>query len=85
MEAEKVSYFDKDLQGYGAFMPELREEYAAKFAVRFPRTLVDWSHEKMGRVKSRNVCAYDTLRQKLSRERSAEELPRPKAQKTLYR
>ena len=85
LEAENINTFDPALQGFRAFEPDTRPELAKKYAEKFPRTPVDWDHTKMGQRINRSWGTYNQLAKKLQRERSGEDLPSAKSQKTLQR
>ena len=84
LEAERMNIFDENLQGYRAFetseLPVLQEAYNTKF----PRTPVDWEGKNAGLRNRGNVQGISTY-SKMFHERSDEQLPEAKTQKTLNR
>ena len=85
LKAEEVNGFHPDLQGIKAFNVDERPILAAKYDEKFPRTPIDWAHEKMNYRAKRGMGSYHNLNQKLARERSDEELPDAKAPRSLHR
>ena len=85
LKAEEVNAFHPDLQGIKAFDTDERPILAAKYRECFPRTPIDWDHDKMNYRTKKGLGSYHQLNQKLARERSDEELPEAKAQRTLHR
>ena len=86
IQAERVSYFDPALQGFKAFEPDRRPELAEKFRRRFPRCPVDWNFDKLNFRQCKLLpSSYTDYAKALGRQRSGEDLPQAKAQKTLSR
>ena len=84
LRAERISFTDPILQGFRAFDPNQRAILADKYAERFPRTPVDWQQDKWG-ARSNRKGSYNELDRQLQRQRSGEDLPPAKAQRTLHR
>ena len=85
MKAENCNAFHPDLQGIKAFNVDERPILAAKYEELFPRTPIDWNHDKMNYRTKRGLGSYQNMSQKLARERSDEELPDAKARRSLHR
>ena len=86
LRAEKISFADPALQGFRAFDPNQRRTLSQKYEERFPRTPVDWHQNKWGsRQATSSKGTYNELDRQLQRQRSGEDLPQAKAQKTLHR
>ena len=86
LRAEKISFSEPALQGFRAFDPNQRRTLAQKYEERFPRTPVDWHQNKWGsRQATSSKGTYNELDRQLQRQRSGENLPQAKAQKTLHR
>lgn len=86
IQAEKISYFDPGLQGFKAFEPDRRPELADRFRRKFPRCPVDWNFDKLNfRPCKQLPTSYTDYAKALGRQRSGDDLPQAKAQKTLSR
>ena len=86
IQAEKISFFHPELQGFRAFEPDRRAQLAERYAKKFPRCPVDWHFEKMKFRPGKTLpSSFSDYSKALGRQRSGDKLPEAKSKDKLTR